>query len=117
MASPASASLPNNPRLNALVAGTLMAVHTTLATGSKPPGPVIEQVKTGLNQFRQTLSADSLAHPIVAAMESLYLKMVLIQGNTSEERRAFLDPELQVFILTLGVIPCVGEYLAGVNNP
>jgi hypothetical protein len=48
-------------------------------------------------------------------MRSLSEKMFLIQGNTPAERKAFLEPQLQDFIQTLGVIPCVGEFLATVN--
>jgi hypothetical protein len=108
----ATHKLPNDPRLNELVAVTLRNVHATLSTGVPPPIEVMAQVDTGLNQYVQTLSPESLAHPIVHSMRHLFTQMAAIQGTIPAERKAFLDPALQSFILALRVIPCVGEFLA-----
>jgi hypothetical protein len=112
----ATSVLPNDPRLNALVASTLMSVHAVLATGIRPPDTVMEQVNTGLNQYVQTLTPDSLAHQIVHAMRHLFDQIATIEGTTVAERKAFLDPAIKSFIQTLRVIPCVGEFLTTGNQ-
>ena len=104
--------LPNDPRLNELIYSTLTGVHFILSTGIRPTDVVMEQVNTGLNQYVQTLSTDSLAHPIVNAMRHLFIQMAAIQGTTPAERKTFLDPAIQSFIRALRVIPSVGAFLA-----
>jgi hypothetical protein len=107
--------LPNDPDLNELVATALMRVNEVLATGIGISNLEMLLVDFRLNQFVQTLSVDRLARTIVDAMRSVYRKMMVVQGDTNAERKDFLQPELQTFILTLRVIPRVGEFLATAN--
>ena len=107
--------LPNDPELNGLLASALIRINEGLATGNGISITEMLSFNLNLNDIVKTLSVDPLVHRIVDAMKSVFLKMMVLQGNTHAERKAFMQPELQTFILTLGVIPCVGEFLATLN--
>jgi hypothetical protein len=107
--------LPNHPELNDLVATALIGINECLTTGERISIVKLLMVNFRVDAFVQTLSVDPLVHRIVDAMKSVFLKLMVLQGDTRAERKAFMQPELQTFILTLGVIPCVGEFLATLN--
>jgi hypothetical protein len=109
--------LPDDNPLYALIASALQAVHEFLATGIIPTEELVEQVRTGLNLYVQTLPSESLAHHIVTTMRQLFIQMTsikvaAIQRSTPAERKSFLDPAIQNFIRALLVIPSMGEFLA-----
>lgn len=108
-------TLPDDPELNGLLATALIRMNEGLATGNSISITEMLSFNFRLDDFVQTLSVDPLAHRIVDAMREVFLKMMVLQGDTRAERKAFMQPELQTFILTLGVIPCVGEFLATLN--